>query len=158
MTPRRMPVAGARRSRPWALLAIPCLSTLLPLPQATAENFGTVTPFSDAKLVQDSDVACLKSALESGDPDHGPSTFLLVATPGCEVPPHFHSAGEQLIVVRGEVRAGMDGMRTTALKAGGFAEMPGRVTHWFSCSSRSPCAMFVVFDKAYDITWVKQPK
>jgi hypothetical protein len=42
-----------------------------------------VTPLKDAPFVQDEDVKCLNSALENGNPDAGPSTFLLKAPPGC---------------------------------------------------------------------------
>ena len=121
-------------------------------------HHGVVTPLASAKLASDGQPACLKSALENGDPDTGPSTFLLEAAPGCVVPAHSHTAEEQLIIVRGNVLTGMDGMSDQPLGPGGFAMMPGKAMHWFTCQSKSSCLMFVTFDRTYDITWAQPPK
>jgi quercetin dioxygenase-like cupin family protein len=119
------------------------------------QHHGVVRPLSDVKIEQDADSKCLEGALENGDPNTGPSTFLLRAAPKCLVPWHYHTAEEQLIVVSGDVEAGMDGISPRVLQAGGFAMMPGKEKHWFSCKSKAGCLMFVTFDRAYDIFWVK---
>ena len=121
-------------------------------------HHGVVTPLASAKLVSDGQPACLKSALENGDPDTGASTFLLEAAPGCVVPAHYHTAEEQLIVVRGDVLTGMEGMAEKTLGSGGFAMMPGKAMHWFTCQSKEACLMFVTFDRKYDIVWAKPRK
>lgn len=113
-----------------------------------------VTPLKDAVFVQDDDVKCLKSALENGNPDTGPSTFLLQAPAGCRVAAHYHTAEEQLIVIRGSVLTGMKGMQSITLTAGGVAVMPAKAVHWFSCSGKEPCLMVVTFNQKYDIVWV----
>ena len=61
---------------------------------------GTVKPFGSVPFAPDRDVACLASALETGDPLTGASTWILNARPGCVVPWHSHTAEEQLIIVR----------------------------------------------------------
>jgi quercetin dioxygenase-like cupin family protein len=109
-------------------------------------------------FVQDDDVKCLASAVETGNPAQGPSTIILKAPPNCLVPWHYHTAAEQLIVVQGSVRTEMDGMSPHALGPGGFAAMPGKVKHQFSCQSKTACVLFVTFDGAYDIFWVKDNK
>ena len=113
-----------------------------------------ITPLKDVPFAQDEDVKCLQSALETGNPDTGPSTFILKAPAGCRVPAHFHSAQEQLIVIRGRVATGMKGTPSVTLTAGGFAVMPGKAIHWFSCDGKEPCLMVVSFDQKYDIVWV----
>jgi quercetin dioxygenase-like cupin family protein len=118
-------------------------------------HHGIVRPLSDVKFEPDDDVKCLDSALENGDPAKGASTFILRAAPDCKVPLHYHTAEEQLIVVRGDVETGMDGLSPRLLQAGGFAMMPSKEKHWFSCKSQAGCLMFVTFDRAYDIFWVK---
>jgi quercetin dioxygenase-like cupin family protein len=60
-----------------------------------------------------------------------------------------------LIVVRGDVETGMDGLSPRLLQAGGFAMMPSKEKHWFSCKLHAGCLMFVTFDRAYHIFWVK---
>ncbi len=119
---------------------------------------GIVTPLASANLVFDGEPACLKVARENGDPDKGASTFLLEAPSGCVVPAHYHTAEEQLMVVRGEVLTGMDSMAEATLGPGGFAMMPSKAVHWFTCKSKNTCLMFVTFDRTYDIVWAKQAK
>jgi quercetin dioxygenase-like cupin family protein len=119
---------------------------------------GIVTPLASANLVFDGEPACLKVARENGDPDKGASTFLLEAPSGCVVPAHYHTAEEQLMVVQGDVLTGMDGMAEVTLGRGGFAMMPSKAMHWFTCKSKNTCLMFVTFDRTYDIVWAKQAK
>jgi quercetin dioxygenase-like cupin family protein len=129
-------------------------------PQGQGQNppHGIVTPLTSANLVFDGEPTCLKVARENGDPDTGASTFLLEAPSGCVVPAHYHTAEEQLMVVRGDVLTGMDGMAEATLGPGGFAMMPSKAMHWFTCKSKDTCLMFVTFDRKYDIVWAKPQK
>jgi quercetin dioxygenase-like cupin family protein len=126
--------------------------------EGQAAPHGVVIPLASANLVADGKPDCLKVARENGDPDKGASTFLLEAAPGCVVPPHYHTAEEQLIVVRGDVLTGMDGMAEATLGPGGFAMMPSKAMHWFTCQSKGTCLMFVTFDRTYDIVWAQPGK
>ena len=128
------------------------------LSPAQTKNHGVVRPLSEVKFEQDDDVKCLASAVEAGDPAKGPSTIILKAPPNCLVPWHYHTAEEQLMVTEGSVRTEMDGMSPRALGPGGFAVMPSKAKHQFSCQSKTPCVMFVTFDRTYDIFWVKDNK
>jgi quercetin dioxygenase-like cupin family protein len=110
-------------------------------------------PLSSVKFAQDEDVRCLSSALASGDPEKGPTTFLLKAPPGCLVRWHSHTAQEQLMVVQGDLLTEMEGMKPAHLGPGGFAFMESRAKHQFTCTSPSECLLFVTFDRAYDIFW-----
>ncbi|MBV8342966.1 MAG: cupin domain-containing protein [Gammaproteobacteria bacterium] len=125
-------------------------------PQAQAQ--GEVRPLSAVRFEQDEDVKCLASALETGDAASGPSTFILQAPPGCVVPWHYHSAVEQAVVIRGAVKMEMTGHGAVTLAAGGFAMMPSRAAHQFSCVGATACLLTVAFDRKYDIFWVaKKP-
>jgi len=117
---------------------------------------GTANPFASLRLAQDADVACLQSALETGNSQAGPSTWILKAPAGCVVPWHWHTAQEQLLVVAGDLMAEMTDHPPTLLQAGGFAMMPGRMAHQFTCRGAQACVMFVTFDGAYDIKWGKK--
>jgi quercetin dioxygenase-like cupin family protein len=136
---------------PFVLLFLAAAASL----SSQEQRHGVVRPLSDVKFQPDDDVKCLDSTLENGDPAKGASTFILRAAPNCLVPWHYHTAEEQLIVVSGDVEAGMGGVSPRVLQAGGFAMMPGKEKHWFSCKSKAGCLMFVTFDRAYDIFWVK---
>jgi quercetin dioxygenase-like cupin family protein len=50
--------------------------------------------------------------------------------------PHYHTAEEQLIIVKGNVSTGMEGMRDTVLGPGGFAMMPSKQPPWFTCTAK----------------------
>ena len=76
-----MPTFGTHAAAAALALALLLLVTARAEPSA----HGVVTPLAAAKLSQDTDVECLQIALETGDPDTGPSTFLLTAAPGCAV-------------------------------------------------------------------------
>ena len=122
---------------------------------AEGSRHGVIKPVETVKFEQDEDVKCLQSSLESGDPSTGPSSFILKAPPGCLIPWHFHTAEEQLIVVRGLVVTEMQGETATQLRSGGYAMMPGGAPHQFACKGKVPCLMHVIFDSRYDITWGK---
>jgi quercetin dioxygenase-like cupin family protein len=137
-----------------ALLPFAAIGSFAEPARSAAPAQHGITPLKDVVFVQDDDVKCLKSALENGDPDAGPSTFILRAPAGCRVAAHYHTAEEQLIVIRGSVMTGMQGMQDVSLTAGGFAVMPPKAVHWFSCSGKEPCLMVVTFNQKYDIVWV----
>jgi quercetin dioxygenase-like cupin family protein len=156
---KKMNVISAKTTRRFLCIA-PLLIILAAVAssQGQTPHHGVVTPLANAKLASDGAPPCLKSALENGDPNTGASTFLLEAAPGCLVPAHYHTAEEQLLVVRGDVLTGMEGMSEQTLAPGGFAMMPGKVMHWFTCESKNSCLMFVTFDRTYDIVWARPRK
>jgi hypothetical protein len=130
-----------------------CLGLAAGAVAAQEPGRGAVHALASTPLTQDADVACLRSALETGNPQSGPSTSILRAPSGCVVPWHWHTAQEQLMVVAGEMIAEMIDRPPTLLGPGGFAMMPGRMAHQFTCQGAQACLMFVTFDAAYDIKW-----
>jgi len=44
--------------------------------------------------------------------------------------------------VKGYVSTGMEGMKDTVLGPGGFAMMPSKAPHWFTCTAKEECLMF----------------
>ncbi len=139
----------------WVPTAVILSFVLALTTSAQAPSSGVVRPLSEVKFPPDDDVKCLQFELESGDLDKGPSTAIMKAAPNCVVPAHYHTAVEQLMIVRGEVATGMEGMSTATLGPGGFAMMPSKRVHWFTCTGKETCLMFVTFDRDYDIVWVK---
>ena len=130
------------------------LGGLVLAPVVNADQMkGATHPLGSLRFEADSDVKCLLSAVEAGDPNTGPSTIILKAPAGCDVPWHFHTAQEQAIVIRGTVRMEMAGSPAKLLGSGGFALMPGKVPHQFACGRQAECLIVVLFDGKYDITW-----
>lgn len=152
---KRSPRARRVVSASWILLLTVTLPAQGPQPGLKS---GIVRRFSDVKFPAGEGPDCLQFFLENGDLRTGPSTAIMKAQPNCDVPPHYHTAEEQLIIVTGNVSTGMQGMEDTILSPGGFAMMPSKRPHWFSCTAKEECLMFVTFDRPYDIVWLKPNK
>src|ERR1700719_4682110 len=138
----------------WTLAA--CLAVFISgatLAEDTAT--GTIKPLLSVKFSPDSDVKCLLSAIETGDPTTGRSTLILKASPGCVVPWHFHTAEEQLIIISGTVIAEMTRHQPPRVGPGGFAMMGGNTPKPFTCQGKSKCLMNAPFGRAYGIFWGK---
>ena len=143
----------------WTVVSCLCLPfTVTVSAQApkAGEKTGIVRRLSEVRFPAGEGPDCLQFFLENGDMKTGPSTAIMKAKPNCVVPPHYHTAEEQLIIVKGNVSTGMQGMQDTILGPGGFAMMPSKQPHWFTCTAQQECLMFVTFDRAYDIVWLKQ--
>jgi quercetin dioxygenase-like cupin family protein len=114
-----------------------------------------VHPLANANFASDGDPACLSSAVEVGNPSSGPSTILLKADRGCVIRWHFHSAEEQLMVIKGELKIEMVSIPSVTLGPGGFVLIPSKAKHQFTCSRKSECLLFLTIDRPFDGTWVK---
>jgi quercetin dioxygenase-like cupin family protein len=132
------------------------IATAVGAPADPSPMQGSLKPLDTAQFQPDDDVKCLSDVLEAGDPARGPSTILLKAAPGCVVPWHYHTAAEQVVVIRGKLKMEMTGHSAATVGAGGFAEMPGKMAHQFACSGETECLLTVMFDGTYDIFWVKR--
>jgi|SRR5271165_3404493 len=129
-----------------------CASTLVCAAQSTGpqpkiENTGDMkfAPFPNVPT-------CFTGAVEYGDPSTGPSTLFVKGTRGCDVPMHFHSVAEQVMVVIGTARIQVKGEQPRILKAGAFAITPSRHPHHFTCTSA--CEFYVVSDGPFDIHYI----
>jgi len=96
---------------------------------------------------------CVQIAIESGDPAQGAFVALVKTKAGCTVPWHWHTGGEQLMIVEGTARVQMkDTGKPVALRAGGFAMMPPHHIHEFKCTEA--CTFFLYSDQKFDIHYV----
>src|SRR5437660_8507641 len=112
---------------------------------------GIVRQLSEVRFPAGEGPDCLQFFLENGDMKTGPSTAIMKAKPNCVVPPHYHTAEEQLIIVKGDVSTGMEGMKDTLLGPGGFAMMPSKAPHWVSCTAKDEGVKYVTIDRAYEL-------
>lgn len=95
---------------------------------------------------------CATGAVVSGDPAKGSSIILVKMRAGCKFPWHWHTPNESVMLVSGQAEAQMKDGKPTALRAGGFALMPSKHVHRFSC--RTECMLFVHSDAAFDMHYV----
>jgi hypothetical protein len=150
-----MTILSLKHAAAWRLVAVVLGVLTSTAAVAEAVMSGTMKPLGSVRFAPDNDVPCLLSALETGDPATGPSTWILKAPAGCVVPWHSHTAGEQLMIIRGAVLAEMTDHPATRLGPGGFAAMGGRMPHQFTCVRKATCIMMITFDGRYDIRWGK---
>jgi quercetin dioxygenase-like cupin family protein len=151
-------ISGHNKMRKRALCVVPFALLLIAVATTASSDEprqAIVHPLANANFASDGDPACLGSAVEVGNPSTGPSTILLKADPGCLVPWHFHSAEEQLMVIKGELKTEMASMPSTILGPGGFALIPSKEKHQFACSPKSECLLFLTIDRAFDSAWVR---
>jgi quercetin dioxygenase-like cupin family protein len=151
---------GSKRATYMILLTLGLLLAVTLSAQApkTEGKSGIVRQLSEVRFPAGEGPDCLQFFLENGNMKTGPSTAIMKAKPKCVVPPHYHTAEEQLLIVKGDVSTGMEGMKDAVLGPGGFAMMPSKAPHWFTCTAKEECLMFVTFDRAYDIVWIKRDK
>ena len=95
---------------------------------------------------------CASATVQNGDPSKGPAVLLMKASAGCVIPWHWHTAGENLMMVSGRAKAEMKGGKSVDLKSGDYVKMPGKGVHQFTAVSAM--MMFVATDGAFDIHYV----
>lgn len=95
---------------------------------------------------------CTEGSVQNGDPASGPSIIFVKATAGCAVPWHWHTPNEHLMMVTGNAHLEMKDGKSLMLRPGGFALMPSRHAHQFTC--QGPCSLYIYSDAAFDIHYV----
>ena len=121
---------------------------------AYADDMGVMRKMSDNKFATMAGLPeCATLAVESGDPTKGASVILLKGAAKCMIPWHWHTPTEQVMVVSGSSKVEMkDSGSTAVLGVGGFAMMPSKHVHQFTCTSA--CSAFVSSDAAFDLHYV----
>lgn len=96
--------------------------------------------------------SCLTVAVQRGDPTKESAALLLKFTAGCTVPWHWHTAGEQLLLVSGKGTAQMKDGKPAAMSSGDYAYLPSKMVHQFKAIT--PVLMLDIPDAAFDIHYV----
>jgi quercetin dioxygenase-like cupin family protein len=118
-----------------------------------AEDMGVLRKLSENKLAAMPGLpTCTVMAVESGDPSKGASVIVFKATAGCVIPWHMHTPTEHVMIVSGSAKVEMKGGSTAVLGPGGYAMMPSKHVHQFTCTSA--CAAFINSDGAFDIHYM----
>lgn len=130
------------------------LSLLVCLCIARAEDMGVLRKMAENKFEPMAGLPkCITLAVESGDPSKGASVILFKATAGCLVPWHWHTPTENVMMVAGSAKLEMkDGGKTAVLGPGGYAMLPGKHVHQFTCTSA--CTAFLSSNAAFDVHYV----
>ena len=120
---------------------------------AQADDMGVLRKLSENKLSPMAGLpSCITMAVESGDTSKGSSVIVFKGTSGCPIPWHWHTPTEHVMLVSGSAKVEMKGGSSAILGPGGYAMMPSKHVHQFSCTSA--CTAFVTSDTAFDIHYV----
>lgn len=132
------------------------LAAILFAANVYAQDSGVIRKMADNKFAPMAGLPeCTTMAVENGDPAKGAFVILFKAKSGCVIPWHWHTAAENVMVVGGSAKIETKGKEKSsglALGPGGYAMMPGKHVHQFTCSSA--CTAFVTSDAAFDIHYV----
>lgn len=91
-----------------------------------------------------------KIAVLQGDPAQ-PNADVFFKVPGnYDLPHHWHSSAERMVLVSGEMEVVYDGQESVLLEAGSYAYGPAKAPHKGRCVSNDPCVLFIAFELPVD--------
>ena len=89
-------------------------------------------------------------AVLHGDPAKDNADVLLKVPAHAAIPEHWHTSAERMVLVSGELTATYKGQAKVVMKPGMYAYGPAKVAHSGTCSSNTPCVLFIAFESAVD--------
>jgi quercetin dioxygenase-like cupin family protein len=93
---------------------------------------------------------CALSVL-NGDPAKPNADLWFKLMPGSDLPEHYHTSAERMVLVSGELNIQYTGQDPVVLKPGMYAYGPANLAHKGSCSAGSdPCVLFIAFEGPVD--------
>jgi hypothetical protein len=131
------------------------LILLLLAPSAGAHPAGApviADPLTARFQVYPTVPACFQTAVLRGDASSGPSSVLVRADRSCTIPLHWHTPNETVVMISGTASVTMADRPPATLSTGGYAYLPSRHPHVFSCAG--PCLLFIDQDGPFDIHYV----
>lgn len=89
-------------------------------------------------------------AVLHGDPAQPNADVFFKVPAGANVPRHWHSSAERMVLVAGELRVQYDGQPAAVLTPGRYAYGPARLPHEASCAAGADCVLFIAFEGPVD--------
>ncbi len=136
-----------RQAKPWTIAAAALLAHAASWAQGHGANVKDMKFAAMPNLP-----ACATAAVAQGDPGKGPSFILGKMKKNCAIPWHWHTPNESIILVSGEARVETKDGKPVTLTAGGFAMMPSKLIHRFTCIKA--CSLYVYSDAMFDIHYL----
>jgi quercetin dioxygenase-like cupin family protein len=140
----------------WICSAVLTILWCLPVSLLAQDTSGMT--FAAAKTSTFSNLpglpVCMTVAVQHGDPSKGSAALMLKFAPGCVVPWHRHTAGEQLILMSGKGSAQMKDGQSANMGPGDYAYLPAKSVHQFKAVSA--VMMLDIPDAAFDIHYVDE--
>ena len=96
-------------------------------------------------------------AVLHGDPAKPNADVFFRVPGGYDLPAHWHSSAERMVLVAGELHVTYDGHEPAILRTGTYAYGPAKAVHRGRCVSAEPCVLFIAFEGPVDATAVADP-
>lgn len=94
-------------------------------------------------------------AVLHGDPAEPNADVFFRVPGGYDLPKHWHSSAERMVLVEGALSVTYEGQAATLLEPGTYAYGPPRARHHGRCTSAGPCTLFIAFEGPVDATPAK---
>jgi len=89
-------------------------------------------------------------AVLQGDPAADNADIFFKVPAGADIPHHWHTSAERMILVSGKLSVTYDGQETQVLTPGSYAYGPAKLPHKGSCAAGDPCILFIAFELPVD--------
>jgi quercetin dioxygenase-like cupin family protein len=89
-------------------------------------------------------------AVLHGDPAQPNADVFFRVPARAEIPNHWHSSAERMVLVEGVMRVAYNGQAPVTLHPGSYAYGPAKAPHSAVCLSASPCVLFIAFEGPID--------
>lgn len=73
-------------------------------------------------------------------------------SPGSELPRHWHTSAERMVLVSGELHLTFDSQKTEIARSGTYIYAPPELPHEGRCGTGDPCILFIAFEEPIDAT------
>lgn len=89
-------------------------------------------------------------AVVHGDPAGNESDLFFRVPAKSDVPLHWHTAAERMVLVDGRMKVAYEGRAPVVLTPGTYAYGAAKHPHSATCESNVPCVLFIAFDGPVD--------
>jgi quercetin dioxygenase-like cupin family protein len=89
-------------------------------------------------------------AVLHGDPAKNNADVFFKVPANFEIPRHWHSSAERMVLVSGKLEVAYDGQKPVVLRPGMYAYGPAKLPHKAFCAKGEPCVLFIAFESPID--------
>ena len=133
-------------------VAITLAVSLLAMAAVAQDQAMATKPSADKMINVPGLPKCITGQPMRGDPGKGAFVIYAKASAGCDIPMHWHTAGEELSWISGSGHLKMKDEADQTMTAGMFAHFPAKHPHALKCTTA--CTFYVNSDGAFDIHYV----
>jgi hypothetical protein len=145
----------------WGLRLIVAMALFLLMPADVNAEPARTRSVDDASLewgpCPDFFPSGCQLAVLHGDPARPNADVFFRVPANYDLPTHWHSSAERMVLVTGELSVTYEGQAALVLKPGMYAFGPPRAAHHGRCVSDQPCTLFIAFEGPIDATPGKAP-